>query len=170
MIDDRVEEGCTEEEAVAAIGSVESIAEQIIADTPLAKIARERIKTRRRLRAWEIVLIVVGSPIWGALAVVALAVLLVIYAVLWTVVAVVWSVFAALAACAPVFVGVGIIFSITESVLTGLAMIGGGLACAGLAIFAFFGCLKTTKGMVWLTKKIALGIKKCFVRKEKGDA
>ena len=41
MIDDRIEEGCTEEEAVAQLGPVEEIASQIIADIPLVKIVKE---------------------------------------------------------------------------------------------------------------------------------
>ncbi|MBR4295688.1 MAG: DUF1700 domain-containing protein, partial [Clostridia bacterium] len=51
MIEDRMEEGLSEEEAVAAIGSVDEIAEQIVADTPLSKIAKEKIKLTRRLGA-----------------------------------------------------------------------------------------------------------------------
>ena len=44
MIDDRMEEGVSEEEAVAAIGSVDEIASQIIAEIPLAKLVKEKIK------------------------------------------------------------------------------------------------------------------------------
>ena len=42
MIDDRMEEGMTEEEAVAGIGTVESIVSQIISETPTSKIIAER--------------------------------------------------------------------------------------------------------------------------------
>lgn len=63
MIDDRMEEGLSEEEAVAAIGEVSEIARQAVADTPLAKIAKERIRPKRRLKTWEIVLLALGSPI-----------------------------------------------------------------------------------------------------------
>ena len=48
MIDDRVsEEKITEEEAVLAIGSVEDIASQIIIETPILKLANERIKREK---------------------------------------------------------------------------------------------------------------------------
>ena len=36
MIDDRMEDGLTEEEAVAGIGSVDEIVEQIMAEIPLS--------------------------------------------------------------------------------------------------------------------------------------
>ena len=61
MLDDQMEEGLSEEEAVAAVGPVDEIVRQIIADTPLAKLAKERMRPRRQLKAWEIVLLVLGS-------------------------------------------------------------------------------------------------------------
>ena len=48
MIEDRMEDGMTEEEAVAAAGSIDDIAEEIIADIPLYKIAKEKIKPKSK--------------------------------------------------------------------------------------------------------------------------
>ncbi len=167
MIDDRVEEGYTEEEAVADIGSVDEMSAQIIADIPLTKIAKERIKPKRRLKAWEIVLLVLGSPIWLSLFIVVIAVILAIYVVLWSLIVSLWAVFASLAASGLGGVISGIVFVFTDNALTGIVMIGAALVCAGLTIFMFFGCKAATKGIVLLTKKIALSIKKRFVRKER---
>lgn len=44
MLEDRMEEGLSEEEAVSAAGSVDEIVAQAVADIPLAKIAKERIR------------------------------------------------------------------------------------------------------------------------------
>ena len=44
-ISDRMEEGLTEEEAVAAIGNADAIAAQIIAETPFARIAKVRLNS-----------------------------------------------------------------------------------------------------------------------------
>ena len=167
IIDDRIEEGCSEEDAVSDIGSVEEISSQIIADIPLSKLAKERIKPKRRLRAWEIVLLALGSPIWLSLAIAAAAVILSLYVVLWSLIVSVWAVFAALAICALGGVAVGVIFAVVGNAFAGIAVIGAGLVCAGVAIFMFFGCKAATKGTVVLTKKIALGTKKCFVKKER---
>ena len=49
MIDDQMEEGLSEADAVAAVGAVNEIAAQAVADTPLVKIAKERIKPARKL-------------------------------------------------------------------------------------------------------------------------
>ena len=63
MIDDRMEDGLPEEEAVSEIGSPDEIAAQIMGDIPLSKIVKEKIKPKRKLSALEIVQLVVGFPL-----------------------------------------------------------------------------------------------------------
>ena len=166
MIDDRIEDGLSEEEAVAAIGSVESVADQILSEIPLTRLVKEKIKPQRKMRAWEIVLLAVGSPIWLSLLIAAFAIVISLYAVLWSLVATVWAVFAAFAGCALGLVAGGIIFFCLGNIPVGLASIGAALVLAGLAILTFFASLLSTKGAVKLTKLIAIAIKRLFVRKE----
>ena len=166
MIDDRMEEGLSEEDAVSAIGSVEEITSQIIGDMPLAKLAKEKVKTSRQLRAWEIILLVLGSPIWLSLAIAAVAVILSLYISLWAVIISLWAVFVSVA-CS--FIGslvAGIVIICTVNTLQGMAVLAAGLICAGLSIFAFYGCKAVTRGLSLLTRKIALWIKHRFVKKE----
>ena len=165
MIDDRIEDGNSEEDAISNIGSVETIAAEIISDISLSKIAKERIKPKRRLRAAEIVLIAVGSPIWISLSAAAFAVILSLYATLWSLVVSIWAVFASFAACAPAAAVAGVTLAINGNTPGGIAMIGMGLILAGLAIFSFFGCRAATVGCARLTKNIILGIKKLFMGK-----
>lgn len=169
MIDDRIEDGCTEEEAVLEIGTVEEVASQIVANIPLAKIARERLKPKKRLATWEILLLVLGSPIWLSLGVAAFAVVLSLYVVLWSLVISAWAVFSSFVACS--FGGLvgGVAIACAGHSTSGIALIGAGLVLAGLSVFGFFGCNGATKGIAILTKKIALGIKKCFVKKEDAE-
>ena len=166
IIDDRMEEGVTEAEAILSLGSVDAIVAQIIRDIPLAKIAKERIKPKRRLKAWEILLLALGSPIWLSLAVAACAVMLSVYVVLWSVIVSLWAVFISVAAAGLCGVCVGILYALCGRIFTGVALLGAGLVCGGLAIFLFLGCKAATVGAARLTKKIAFGIKKCFVKKE----
>ena len=140
LIDDSVEEGVSEEEAVAAIGSVEEIAAQIVADTPLTRLVSVKIQTNRRLSAWEIVLLVLGSPLWLSLLISAFAVVLSLYVVLWSVVVSLWSVFVALAASAIGVLAGGVVFLCCGHPFSGLACIAASLVCGGLSIFSFFGC------------------------------
>ena len=166
MVDDRIEEGITEEEAVAAVGTVDEIVKQVIAETPLAKIAKERIKSKRRLRAGEIVLLALGSPIWLSLLIAAFAVILSFYASLWSVVISLWAVFGSLIGCAFGSVAAGVVFTCNGNALSGIAMLAAGIVCAGLSIFMFYGCKAVTGGTLILTKKIAVWIKNCFIKKE----
>ena len=168
MIDDRIEDGKTEEEAVAEIGTVKEVVSQILSEIPISKLIKEKVKKRRKLGAFEIVLLVLGSPIWISLLAAAFAVILAVYVVIWSVIVSLWAVFASLAACALGGVVAGVIFICTGNLFSGLAMIAASLVLAGLSIFSFFGCKAATKGTVILTKKIALGIKNCFIKK--GDA
>ena len=83
MIDDRMEEGCTEAEAVAEIGPVEEVLAQIVADIPLTKLVKEKMKPKHTLKAWEIVLLVLGSPLWLSLLVSAAAIVVSFYVVVF---------------------------------------------------------------------------------------
>ena len=166
MIDDRIEGGRTEEEAVSDIGSVDEVSEQILADIPLIRIATERVRPKKRLNAWETAFLVFSSPIWLSLLIAAFAVILSVYVVLWSLIISLWAVFASMVGGAVVGVIAGGFLAFGGNVLTGIAVIGAGIVCAGVAIFLFFGCRAATKGIVDLTKKIALGIKKSFIKKE----
>lgn len=169
MIDDSIEDGNTEEEAVAAIGSVEDVAEQIIKEIPFLKLAKERIKPKRRLEAWEILLLALGSPIWISLIAAAFAVVVSLYAAIWSVAVSLWAVFISFAACVPACLLAGVIFAFSGNVPLGIWTAGCGIILSGIAIFLFFGCMAATRGIVLLTKKIALLIKKCFIRKGKSN-
>jgi len=166
MIDDRMEEGLSEEEAVGRMGDPKEIAAQIIADTPLTKLVKEKVRSSRRVKAWEIVLIVLGFPLWLPLLAAALAVLLAVYVVLWSVVIALWAVEVALWASVVGAVGGGVILALTGRKFEAAIALGAALVCAGLSIFLFFGCKAVTKGLIYLSKNIILVIKRSFVRKE----
>lgn len=156
MIDDRMEEGLSEEEAVLAVGPIEAL-------TPVTK---KKEKPGRQLKAWEIVLLALGSPIWLALLISAAAVVFSVYVSLWSVVISLWAVFGGLAGSSLGCVLGGAVIACTGNAVSGIAAIGAGTACAGLSIFAFFGCKAATKGMVKLTVIACKWIKGLFRKKE----
>lgn len=166
MIDDLMEEGLSEQEAVAQIGNVDEIVSQILQDTPLSTLVKERIKPKQRMKPWQILLLAVGSPLWFSLLMAALAVGISLYAVLWVLVICLWAVFAAVAACALGGMAGGGIFAASGNRLVGIATIGAALVCAGVSIFLFCGCKAATKGAARLTGKIISATKRCFMKKE----
>lgn len=165
MIDDRMEDGRTEEEAVAELGSVDEVASQILSEIPLSRIVKKKVKSGRTMKIWEIILLILGSPIWISLLIAAFAILLSLYIVLWAflicVYAVDLSLVAAAVACIP---GAVIALARGNGAAAGL-IFGGGLVCAGLAILLFFGCIGLTRSVIKLSKKILIGIKSLFIKK-----
>lgn len=167
MIDDRIEEGLSEEEAVNAIGPVDEVVSQILAETPLTKLVRERIKPKRKMHAWEIVLLVLGFPLWFPLSIVAIALVLVCYIVLWVLVICLWVIEIAFWACVLACLVGAVGLFITKQPIPAFGAIGAALVLAGLSIFLFFACKAATVGTAKLAKKIVHGIKKLFVGREK---
>ena len=92
MIDDRMEEGLSEIDAVRAVGSADEIAAEIIGARRCEKIEREKIKSRESLRGWEIALLIIGSPLWVALLIAAFAVVFSVYAVIWALNITLWAI------------------------------------------------------------------------------
>jgi len=166
MIDDRIEDGLSEEEAVDEIGPCEKVISQIIADTPLPKIVREKVRSQRSLKAWEIVLLILGSPIWLSLLIAAIAVVFSVYVVIWSLVISLWAIEVALAASSVGVLVFSLATALQSKVLVGLTLLGAALVCLGLSVFLFFGCKAGTNALLKLTRKIALGIKSLFVGRE----
>ncbi len=162
MIEDQMEEGLTEEDAVLAVGAVEEIVSQIKEDTPPKKTSKQKEK----LKVWEIVILVLGSPIWLSLLIAIFAVILSVYLVLWTIIICLWAIFAAVAGCALGGIVGGVGFAFGNNPFSGIAMISAGLVCTGLAILLFLGCKAATKGLLLLTKNTALWVKNRYFKKE----
>ena len=166
MTEERMKEGISEEEAVAAIGDPEELAVRILSDIYLGNNERKRAKPKRRLRVWEIVFLAAGSPIWASLLVAASVLAVSLYASLWTVIISLWTANISIAVCAVVSLPVGIYFIAGINSLTGFLFICAFLVLAGLSIFLFFGCRAITRLGVIIIKRFILGIKRLFVRKE----
>ena len=66
MIDDRMEEGITEAEAVAAVGAPDEVAARILADLPFATVTDLPTPPKKR-SVLRTVLLAVTSPIWASL-------------------------------------------------------------------------------------------------------
>ena len=165
MIDDLIEEGAAEEEAVAEIGTVESVAQAILSDYPLSKIVKERIKPKRRLKTWEIVLIAVGSPVWLSLLIALFAVLIALYIAVWAVIVAFWAIFVSFIAVVIYLLIMGIYYISASNTFPGICLLGAAAVMSGLTVFVFFGCNAAGKGVVRLTKKIATAVKNHFAGK-----
>ncbi len=167
MIDDFVEDGLSEEQAVERLGNMDEIVLQILSEVPLMKIVKKRAKDGKKMSGTTVTLLILGFPLWFPLLIAAFAVLLALYVSLWSVIISLWAVFVALVGSSLGMIVTSVIFMLTSRATSGIAMIGALLVCAGLSILFFFANKIATKGICLLTKKSVLGIKYCFVGKEK---
>ena len=92
MIDDRIEDGISEEAAVAEIGSIDKIVTQIMSESAQNSQPQRRVPLGRKLSGWERTVMIIGSPIWGSLLIAVGAVVISLYAVMWALVAALWAI------------------------------------------------------------------------------
>ena len=166
MIYARMEEGLSEEEATASIGTVDDVVRKIMSEYPLTTLVKDKVKPKRKLATWEIILLVLGFPLWFPLLIGAFAIVLSIYITIW---AVIISLFAADFSCLAGCLGglVGIFQYLRVGNFAGaLFSVGAALVCAGVAILMFIACVYIAKAVIILTRKVVLGIKNSFVGKE----
>lgn len=165
-IDDRMEEGQTEESAVAALGDVRDIAAQMMEETPLTRLVKEKMTPRRTLRGWEIVLLVLGSPLWLSCVLTVAALVLSVYLVLWSLIVSLWIIEASLVFSALSFGFSAVVIACRGQLLTALALLGACMICAGVSVFLFDGCRLITKGLVLATKRVTAALKSLVMGKE----
>ena len=167
MIDDRMEDGMSEADVVAALGPVGAIAAQIIAETPV--IPKAIAKANTGSRTLNVVLLVVFSPIWVPVALALVMAALMVYLSIWMVVVALWATVATLLLCGPIGI-VGLVWCLaTGYPLMAAWLLGCGLAAAGTGLFALFGVLAASKGLVQLTHSFARWIKGLFVKQVHGS-
>ena len=168
MIDDRMEDGMMEEEAVASMENIDSIVSQARADRPITDLVTARMKESHEAAKKEghgtrwMVLAIIGFPVWFPLLVAFFAVLLAVYVSLWAVVIALYAVEFALGigAAALCVGGFGVLFGwipfVTFMAGWGIALMAAGLflllwkpisSLAGLLIRVIKATFRKIKGI-----------------------
>ena len=157
MIADMMEDGMTEEDAVAKIGDPAEIGRSILADMPNPPPASGPMKPPQKVDSnktsfWVIFALILGFPVWfsvaTALFAVVIAILATVFALVIAMVAVVIGLF---------FGGLGLIvasfFTVGASMPAVILLIGTGLLLMGLSLLSSFGVYYLGKGFGFLVKK-----------------
>ena len=165
MIEDRIEDGMTEEEAVQEMDPLDEIASQTLFATPFPELVKARAKAQRTLNGWEIVLLILGSPLWISLLLTAVILLLSLYVVLWSVILSLYAVGLSFAVAGVGGILGGVVMAFAGFPNQALFYVGAGLICAGTAILLFFGFRQITRQILKLSKKILLWVKSWFIAK-----
>lgn len=155
MIEDRMEAGLSEKDAVMDVGSVDSIAMQIREEL---KATDQSNKEKKAKDGWKIALIILGSPIWISLIAAAAAIVISLIATLWSVVISLWAVFSSLVGVTFCGIVAGIYLTARVSLYTGIAFILAGVVSLGLSILFFYASKGLTQASAICTKKIFTAI------------
>ena len=165
-IDDRIEDGMTEEEAVAALGSIEDIAREIEASLPLTTVVKRRVQSDRaraeksgHSAAW-IVLAVLGFPVWLPLLITAAVLVLVVYVVIWVVIVSLFAVLLALIVSAVALLVYGVVKIAVIGVYGTLMVLGAAAVIFGLAILLEEPIKALAKALAKLTGRFGRWVKR----------
>ena len=169
MIDDRIEDGGDEDLAVEEMGNVEDISRRIWSESSSGNAVKGSIKRARKMKTWEIILLIVGSPVWLSLLLAAAVVIVTLYAVLWAVVVSFYAIDLAFVGVFLEGITLGVIFLANGGIGSGLCWLGIALVFVGVGIFAFFGCHLFARLSLFITKKPILYLKSLIGRRREKD-
>ena len=169
MIDDRVADGMTEEEAVAQLDDPKAAARAIIADLPV--VPRTVVRTKQRNRALYWTLVILGSPLWLTLLLAAGMLVLAGLLTIWCLILGLWLLAAGLLAGGPLGIGVCLWALAVGQPAYGVFELGSGLLCFGLGLFCLHGAVAASKTLMQVSRQWIAKAKAPFVKvKEEGAA
>ncbi len=170
IIDDSMEDGLSEQEAIEKLGDIDKIASQILMDKNLSTTSTSSSSTSSRLsrplRAWEIVLLVIGSPLWLPLLLAILSLIFVIYLLIWVIEIMIYAVFISFVFSFFTSIVQSIILLFSGNFIQSLLSFSTGLILLGLSILMFFASYKTTLFIIESHKKLFYKIKMKATQKE----
>ena len=145
MIEDYIETGYSQEEAVAQMGSVNAVAAQILANAQDSNYEAPYVQKQKKngLTVW---LLILGFPLWFPLFITAFCLLLTAAIVIGTLAMVLpWSLVISFGASAVALLMATAIILTGEGVGAAVLVLGVSLVLAALCIFSLWAALRLTK-------------------------
>jgi len=166
LIDDNIENGKSEEEAVAMLGNIDDIAVRILSETT-SDAAKSSLSMGTKTAI--LIALFLGSPIWVSLLA---ALFAVVVSLLAATAAIIVSLFAASFALAIALIGgiVSFAFLVSSNMPAALFQLGAGILSLGLSVLLFFATLALSKLLIHLLKYIFIALRKRFFSKVKSPA
>jgi uncharacterized membrane protein len=160
MISDYIEDGMTEEDAVVKVGTPKKVAEELLENYDTVKINMSMTGSK----VINILLLILGFPLWGSLALVVILLLASSYVIIW---------------CLPFTTGVGSIGLFTTSILSiigspfimanslplGIIQLGTGIAAIGFSVLLGTATILLSKKFINITKNFNTKLVTLFKKK-----
>jgi len=159
-INDRISCGKSEEEAVADLGPIDKIVEEIAEQTPYFTLVKERAKLRKKLSLTTILLIILGFPF----IITGLILLAVIYLVAW-IIALIPSIISVSCLGSSVVCLIAFFLSIADGNAL-LINLGASFLSIGLGIMLIPASLYSIRGFIKFTKFLFIRRKTKLINKE----
>lgn len=167
MIDDRIDDGMSEEEAVSDLGGIDSVVSSIIAETPITRLIGAKLEKKSGLKGYHIALIVLGAPLWFPLLIALLSVIFAVFVALFSLIFAAFSIVVSFAVTSVGCLAGGVTALISGGFARAAAMIGTALVFAGLTVLCCIAAIAFSKWIFRLVRAFVLFIKTRFVGKEK---
>lgn len=167
MIEDYMEDGCEEEDAVQRIGSPGEIAQEILSD----REAQPARPTPTWMKIGVIVLLILGSPLWGSLVLAAFCCALAAVIAVMSAYVVIWCIPVVFGACSvsslvlAVVSTVGSVIIMFRDTATGMVQMGSGILSAGVFLVTALFTWELGKRFVGVTKKFSRWLAGLFQKK-----
>ena len=152
IIEDRIESGASEEEAVLQMESTEVIAKKLIAENSTQKTTSEKVLDfidklfEKHGYLFVLAIVIFSIPLWTPIVGVILGLVCTMFLILFAMIA-----FGAIGSVAAL--GIGISF-ITQSLLSAISALGVSMVCAGFAVLVTIGTVKLISMMSNFFKKV----------------
>ena len=144
VIDDRMEDGSTEEQVVSGMEPVADAASRILAE------AQEHGTMKKQVSIWAIILIVLGFPVWFPLLAAVAILVITLYAVVWILIGTVFIISVSFALCG--IIGALALFGFAVATpFPAIATFGLGLMLAGLGVALFMPAVYLAKAYIAAT-------------------
>lgn len=157
IIEDYKESGLTEQEIVEKIGSPESIANNILSEQDSININIPSFKSK----ILNIVLLILGFPLWGSLLLAAVLLVLSAYIIIWCI-PFTTGVSSIAFFAASLFSIIGSPFMMADILSVGIVQLGIGVALVGISILLGLITIYLSKKILVITNKLTFKVFKLF--------
>lgn len=165
LLSDMVEDGMSEEEAVAKLGSVQEIIQNILQDTPLPTLVRTRLRPKNGWTAAAVVVTILGAPLWVPLLLAFVLTGGCVALAIWAVIAAFFLIVFALGIAGIIVFFKGFtLFSFSAAYVP--LSLGSGLLLLGLALLIFLGAEQASVALFRGGRWIYRSVKGLFIQKE----
>ncbi|WP_086314383.1 hypothetical protein A5821_001949 [Enterococcus sp. 7F3_DIV0205] len=150
LIEDYLEDGASEEEAVEKLGKPSVIASKILEDA----FEEGDFQPRKKVSPLIVVLLILGFPLWGSLLIALIAMILSAYIVIWCL-PFSTGVFAVVGLVASVFSMFASIFAMQDGIHVAVTQLGFGVMVLGLAILSGIATINMANYFINISRKFS---------------